>query len=247
MKLLAQLKTLKSVKLTKKQIAWIAVLLAVLIALIVLFLIGKNRGWFALFESKEQLREYVSSFGVWAPLAFFVLQFVQVIISPIPGGVTSFVGGLLFGFFYGSLLSFSAMALGSVCAFLLGRLFGRPLVERIASKQTVDKYFTTVTLRQRVLLILMFLFPFFPDDILCLIAGLSPMKLRSFTLIVLLTRPWGVLVASLIGANAIALPSWSWIAIGVVIVLVFILAMKYAPQIEERVRVWMEKKFKKVS
>ena len=43
--------------------------------------------------------------------------------------------------------------------FLLGRLFGRPLAERIAGKPAVEKYLKTVTLRQRVMLILMFLFP----------------------------------------------------------------------------------------
>ena len=247
MKLRALIESLKQIRLTKKQIIWIGILLAIVAALVALYLIGKNLGWFTLFESPKELRAYVMSFGVWAPLAFFTLQFIQVIISPIPGSVTSLVGGMLFGFFYGFLITFAAVFLGSICAFLLGKLFGRPLAERIAGKKAIDKYMTTVSSRQRVVLILMFLFPFFPDDLLCLVAGLTPLRLPSFALIVLLTRPWGLVVSSLIGAGTISLPFWIWIIIALATLIFFVLGTIYAPHIEERVRVWMERKYKKAS
>jgi len=247
MKLLDNLKNIKGIKLSKKQKVWIGVLLLIIAAITAVFLIGRQQGWFAILESEESLKEYVASFGVWAPLAFFVLQFFAVIISPIPSNVTSFVSGMVFGFFYGFLLTFTAVFLGSICAFLLGKFFGRPLVERIASKQTVEKYFNTVSLRQRVMLILMFLFPFFPDDLICMIAGLTSMRLSSFALIVLLTRPWGLVVSSFLGSNAISLPSWIWIVVASFTFIIIVLAIKYTPHIEERVRIWMEKKYNKTS
>ena len=119
---------------TKKQIVWLCVLVAVLGVLTALYFIGKSNGWFVLFENADSLRAYVASFGIWAPLVFFLLQFLQVIISPIPGSVTTLAGGLLFGFWNAFLISVVAVFLGSVVAFLLGKLFGRPLVERIAVK-----------------------------------------------------------------------------------------------------------------
>lgn len=245
MKFREYLQKIKAVKLTKQQIAWIFVLIAVIAAVAVLYLIGKDYGWFTVFESEESLRTYVESFGAWAPLAFFALQFLQVIFAPIPGAVTTVVGGMLFGFWKGLLLSISAVFFGSVCAFLLGRLFGRPLAERIASKETVEKYMSTVTLRQRVMLFLMFLLPFFPDDVICIIAGFSAMKLRTFMLIVLFSRPWGFAIFSFLGTNALSLPFWAWVIIGFLAVAIVILAMKYAPLIEERARVWLDKKYRK--
>ncbi len=230
-------------KMTKKQIVWIIVLCAIIAALVVLYCIGKNNGWFKLFEDKESLKEYVASFGVWAPLAFFVLQFIQVIISPIPGNITTLAGGVLFGFFYGFIISFAAVFLGSLGAFLLGKKFGRPLVERIAGKEIVEKYMDSVSSRQRILLILMFIFPFFPDDILCLIAGLSALNLPSFALILILTRPWGLLFSALVGSGLISVPPWLWITIGVIAIVFIVFAAKYAPLIEERTYNWLKKKF----
>ncbi len=232
-------------KITRKQIIWLIILITILAAVAILYYIGKNNGWFTLFESKENLQQYVASFGAWAPLAFFTLQFLQVIISPIPGSVTTLVGGVLFGFFPGFILSFGAVFLGSLGAFLLGKKFGRPLVERIAGKKIVEKYMDSVSSRQRILLILMFLLPFFPDDVLCLIAGLSALNLPSFALIMLCTRPWGLLFSALVGSGVISVPEWVWFVIAAVAIAALVLVSKYAPLIEERIHQWIKKTFQK--
>ncbi len=232
-------------KFTKKQIIWSVILVIIVAACIVLYYIGKGCGWFKFFESKEQIQEYVASYGALAPLAFFLLQFFQVILSPIPGNITTIAGGFLFGPLIAFAISTAAIFLGSISAFGLGKLFGRPLVEKIAGKKVVDKYMNTVSSRQRIVLILMFLLPFFPDDILCLIAGLSAMKFRSFALIMVLTRPWGILFSVFIGAQTFDIPDWGWVIIVTAAVVVFILSIKYAPVIEERIKSWLEKTFLK--
>ena len=71
-------------KLTKKQLIWLCVLLAILAVLVAFYYIGRSFGLFAIFESKENLQNYISSFGPMAPFIFFLIQFLQVIISPIP-------------------------------------------------------------------------------------------------------------------------------------------------------------------
>ncbi len=182
-------------KLEKKQIVLISVLVAVVGALVAVYYIGKSYGWFEFFESMEQIQNYVASFGPLAPLIFFAIQFLQVIISPIPGNITTIAGSVMFGFVNGFLISFAAVFLGSICAFLLGKKFGRPLVEKLVGKDKVDKYMVSVSSRQKIVLFLMFLFPFLPDDMLCLIAGLSAMKLRYFAVLILITRPFGLLLS----------------------------------------------------
>lgn len=238
---------LKAVKLNRQQWIWIGVLAVIVVAFIALYYVGQNLGWFQFFESRESVRDYVKSFGAWAPLAFFVLQFVQVIFSPIPGSVTTVAGGMLFGFFYGFLLSLAAIFLGSIAAFLLGKVFGRPLVEKIAGKSVVEKYTKSVSSRQRIVLIIMLLLPFFPDDLLCLVAGLSALRLPQFSLLVILTRPWGLLFSALVGSGLLHIPSWGWVVIGVAAVALFVLSLKYAPAMEERTRQWLDKLEKKLS
>lgn len=228
-------------KVTKKQIIWLSILIIVVTILVIVYYIGKSYGWFTLFESKENLQSYVSSFGALAPLIFFIIQFVQVIISPIPGSLTTVAGGMLFGFGYGFLISLVAVFLGSVCAFLLGKKFGRPLVERIAGKNQIEKYMSSVSSRQKIVLFLMFLMPFFPDDILCLVAGLSAMRLPYFSILMLVSRPWGLLFSALLGAGIITMPVWGWIIVVIVVVILLILSIKYAPQIEERTKHLIEK------
>ncbi|MFA5674967.1 MAG: TVP38/TMEM64 family protein [Christensenellales bacterium] len=245
MKLLEKIKKIKGVRLTKKQFIWLFVFILIIAAIVAFFCIGKSAGWFSIFESKEHLKQYVSSFGVLAPLAFFLLQFFQVVFAPIPGGVTTAVGGMLFGFVYGFIISIVSVILGSICAFYLGRWFGRPLVERIAGKQAVEKYLLTVSSRQRVMLFLMFLLPFFPDDLLCMVAGLSAMRIKTFFIIILFSRPWGFAIFAFLGSNALSLPFWVWIAIAVLAVIAVYIAIKYASQIEERARKSLEKLLKR--
>lgn len=237
---------LKGKKLSKQQWIWIGVLIFIVAGVIAIYYVGQSLGWFEFLESREAMREWIRGFGAWAPFAFFLLQFVQVIFSPIPGNLTTIAGGVMFGFFYGFLLSLGAILLGSIAAFLLGKAFGRPLVEKIAGKGLVEKYMKSVSSRQRVVLIMMFLLPFFPDDLLCLIAGLSAMRVPQFTLLMILTRPWGLLFSALAGAGLLNIPSWGWAIIGVVAIALFVLSLKYAPAIEERIKQWidvLERKF----
>lgn len=77
------------------------------------------------------------------------------------------------------------------------------------------------------------LFPFFPDDALCMLAGLTNIPLGRFVIIMALSRPWGLIVAALMGSGSIILPIWAWAVIGVAGLFIFYFAMKYSAQIEE--------------
>ena len=49
------------------------------------------------FSSKTRVSAYVSSFGPYAPFSFMGVQILQVLLAPIPGELTGFIGGYLFG------------------------------------------------------------------------------------------------------------------------------------------------------
>lgn len=225
----------KKFKLEKSQIWSGAVLLAMLIAVVVLYFIGKNNGWFSMFDSVEELQDFVSGYGVWAPLVFFFLQVIQVILAPIPGSVTTLFGGIFFGFWKAMLISVSAVFTGSILLFLMAKYLGRPLVTRMIGEKRVEKYLKDMSARQFWVLFMMFLMPFFPDDVLCLMAGLTAIKLPGFAIMVLVTRPWGLVFSALVGSGAITVPVWGWIIIGIFSAALLFISIRYPEKLEE----WM--------
>ena len=82
-------------------------------------------------------------------------------------------------------------------------------------------------------LTLAFLYPYFPVDVLCILAGLTDISFRRFALIVLLTRPWGLWVASALGGSSLNIPMWGLAALGAAGLAVFVLGMKYGDRVEQ--------------
>lgn len=229
---------MKKFKLNKSQIWSGAVLIAIIIASVVLYFVGRANGWMSMFDSVEDLQEYVSGFGAWAPLVFFGLQVIQVIIAPIPGSVTTLFGGLFFGFWPAMLISVTAVLTGSVILFFFAKYLGRPLVERMIGEQRVEKYMRNMSARQFWVLFMMFLMPFFPDDVLCLMAGLTAMRFPGFVLLVLATRPWGLVFSALVGSGVITIPIWGWVIIGLLSASLLYISIRHPEKLEE----WMSDK-----
>jgi len=216
----------------KRTLRLVLIWAGVVVLLVGIYFLMRELGLIEFFSSRERIRAWIEGFGIWAPVAFMVLQIAQVIIAPIPGNVTTIVGGVLFGFWVSVVISMVAIFIGSMICFWLAKKYGRPLVVKLVKEETVDKYLTEMSSRQRIALILIFLFPFFPDDTICLIAGLTPMKAHEFMWLVLLTRPFGTIGSSLLGASVISIPIWGWAIIVVASAGIFAVAMKYGPQIE---------------
>lgn len=221
-------------KIDRKKIGAGIALVAIIAAGLVGYIWLKSQGLLAIFSSTDELQAYVQGFGPAAPAVFFLLQFAQVIISPIPGNVTTLAGGALFGFWKAFLLSAGAVIAGSMAAFGLARAFGRPLVVRLVGEKAVTRYVDTLASRQRLLLILFFLLPFFPDDALCLIAGLTGMGWVFFTVVLVLTRPWGLIFSALVGSGAITLPIWGWALIGAASLALLVASAKWGSRWEEK-------------
>lgn len=195
-----------------------------------------------IFSSTEEMRSFVENFGATAPIIFFLLQTLQIIAAPIPGNVTALVGGALFGFWKSFLITVAALAVGSSIAFMLVRLYGRPLVERFVKPAIIDKYLDNGSKKYSLYLFLLFLIPFFPDDALCFIAGLTGISYKAFILIVIIARPPGLAFSSLVGSGAISIPWWGWTLIGITSAAFIFCSVKYGEKIEN----WLIGRIKKV-
>lgn len=208
----------------------VLIVLAVAAAALVLY----QRGWLERIGSVEELRALIDEAGAFAGVVYFLLQLLTVIIAPIPSNVTMMAGALALGFWQAMLLGIAAIWAGSMLMFLLARRLGQRAVQGFIDRTVMEKYLPVIEEKQDVFLFLTLLFPFFPDDMLCILAGLTSMPTGRFALIMLLARPWGLVFAALLGSGALSLPPWGWAVLVIVLAVIFVLAMKYSRQIEER-------------
>ena len=155
-----------------------------------------------LYQDHQEFKKVISSFGAYAPLAYILLQVLQVVIAPIPGGAIEFLGGVLFGVKAGFIYSMIGLLIGSWIAFSLARIFEKIAVEKFVSEQTRKKFDYLVEHEGVILSFILFLLPGFPKDALCYILGLTPMHLGIFLIISTIGRIPGTLIATLQGAKA---------------------------------------------
>ncbi len=155
-----------------------------------------------LLHDRHQLKVTIRSFGPYSPLAYILLQIIQVIVAPIPGGAIEFLGGYLFGVWAGFLYSMIGLILGSWIAFSLARLFEKLAVEKFVSPQTIKRFDYLIGHEGAILSFLLFLIPGFPKDALCYLLGLTPMHTGIFLVISTIGRVPGTLMAVLQGAKA---------------------------------------------
>lgn len=217
-------------------------------ALFLLYLL-KISGFFDKIKSVEEFRNYIQSFGSFAVIIFIALQFLQVVVLPIPSFITVGAGVLLFGPFRGSVYSCIGIISGSLAAFFIGRIFGYKVASWLVGKEDLDKGLRAVKGKDRVVLTFMFIFPFFPDDLLCFVAGITTMSAWYFVGMIFVARVFSVFVASYSMNNSIIpFNTWwgivLWVLLFALTVALTVLIYKKGDEIE---RIFKRKKRKKQS
>ena len=227
--------------LSKKGV-WHKTLISVF-ALVLFFLtvclVLQRTGFFDVVNTPESLQQYLEKTGAWMPIAYTLLQFLQVVLLPIPSVVSTLVGVALFGAFWATLYSLIGILLGSVAAFLIGRKFGYKAVDWMVGEETLIKWQKKLKGKDQLFLTLAFILPLFPDDILCFVAGLSTMSMRYFLIVILLSRAVGI-AATCYSIDFIPLNTWWGIALwGMICVsgtLSFIFIYKNIDKIQAKIR-----------
>ncbi|MBI3454817.1 MAG: TVP38/TMEM64 family protein [Candidatus Rokubacteria bacterium] len=154
-----------------------------------------------LYADQEFLRERLQAWGPWAPLVFIIVQALQVVIAPVPGEVTGFLGGFVFGQWLGFVYSMLGLTAGSVLAFGVGRWLGAAFVHRVVHREVWERLGFIVEAEGAVLCFVLYLIPGFPKDILCYLFGLSPMPFWVFAVTATLGRIPGTWVLAAQGAR----------------------------------------------
>lgn len=192
---------------------------------------------YQLIVDREKIEAIIMASGPWAPLVFMSVQLVQVILAPIPGEATGFIGGYLFGAAKGFLYSSISLALGSLVNFAIGRFLGKRFVRRVIPQAKRRRMDQMVTHNGALVILLLFIFPGFPKDYLCLFLGITAMPLKLFTLMATFGRMPGTLMLSLQGAMLFE----RMYGLFVIILGVCAIGMLLAYRFRERLFAWIEK------
>jgi len=194
-------------------------------------------GAYQLFADRDKITDFISAFGVNAPLAFVGVQILQVLLAPIPGEASGFIGGYLFGVLPGLLYSSIGLAIGSWLNFAIGRFLGKRYIRKLIPSVQLEKMDRLVKRQGVIALFVLFLFPGFPKDYLCYFLGISAMSTKVFLILAAFGRIPGTLLLSLQGAFLFD-KMYAWFAL--VMAACLFLAL-WAYRCRERLYAWLEK------
>lgn len=156
--------------------------------------------WGQKFSSVEDLQNYMKGFGIAAPLVLTFFQAFQVVVPVLPGYLGCAAGAVAFGSMTGFWCNYIGISTGSIAAYYLARKFGVALVLAMFSQKQYDKWRTRVEKSRSYdwFLFVATLLPLFPDDFLCYLSGLLEMDSRKFIWIIILGKPWCILMYSIV-------------------------------------------------
>ncbi len=171
------------------------------------------------------VRDFILSFGVWAPIVSALLMILQALAAPLPAFVIGFANGLAFGAFWGGMLSLVSATAAAALSFGLARALGRAAVQGLIGKaglESADRWFE----RHGVYAVLVArLVPIVSFDVISYAAGLTRMGFWGFLGATVLGMAPATFLYSYLGEQA---PQYVWVlllAFGVVIMVAVIGAL----------------------
>jgi uncharacterized membrane protein YdjX (TVP38/TMEM64 family) len=154
------------------------------------------------------LREYLLSFGVWAPVVSLLLMVLQALVAPVPAFFITFANGLAFGLFWGWLLSVAGHALAAAVCFWIARGVGRGPVEALVGRlglETADRWFAKWGTKG---ILLTRLVPLVSFDAVSYAAGLTRIGFGRFIVATTIGTAPQALVYVYLGQKA---PQYAWV------------------------------------
>lgn len=169
-------------------------------------------------DNLEGLRQVVDN-SFWGVLVFCLILIAQVIF--LPAGTLAFTASAVVLFespVKAWLICWLSLVVGSWIMFWLGRIFGSKILKWIVGSEKAEKYATYLG-KAKFVLPLILLVPVFPDDIVCLGAGLSNVNPFYFMTVIFLTRGIDNFCTVFVGASMLKS------TIGIILLVIFVIAM----------------------
>ena len=159
-------------------------------------------------EGQLEFKNQVADMGILGYLALFGLQFAQIFLIVIPGEPIEILAGMCYGGVGGLIfITISAFIITTIVFFAV-RKWGRKFVYSFCSKERIDKIENSKLFKNprkiEWIMLILFLIPGTPKDLLVYIAGLLPLKPLRFIIISTFARLPSVISSTFAGDSLVA-------------------------------------------
>lgn len=156
-------------------------------------------------EGQIAFKEKVENSGILGMLSLFGLQVAQIFLIIVPGEPIEILAGMCYGSLWGTVFIMVSAFIISTTIFLLVRKFGRKFVYDFCDKSKVEKIENSKVFQNpkkiEFIMLILFLIPGTPKDLLVYVAGLLPIKPLKFIIISTFARFPSVITSTLAGEN----------------------------------------------
>ena len=156
-------------------------------------------------EGQIAFKEKVENSGIFGLLSLFGLQVAQIFLIIVPGEPIEILAGMCYGSLWGTVFIMVSAFIISTTIFLLVRKFGRKFVYDFCDKSKVEKIENSKVFQNpkkiEFIMLILFLIPGTPKDLLVYVAGLLPIKPLKFIIISTFARFPSVITSTLAGEN----------------------------------------------
>jgi uncharacterized membrane protein YdjX (TVP38/TMEM64 family) len=168
------------------------------------------------------LAEYLRSFGAWGIVITLVLFVIMTFTIVFPFMILSGAAGIVYGLFWGTIISWSGEVIGAIVMFVFARYFFRSLfecwIENSKYLKQVDEYSQSNGFKA---LLLARLLPLAPSGIITAVAAISKISFRDFLLATVIGKLPPVVIKVLLGHD-LAFAGENMLRLAGVIVLVVV-------------------------
>lgn len=158
-------------------------------------------------EGRMNFKEEIDSLGIYGILVLAGLQLAQIVLIILPGEPLEILAGMCYGVIGGTIFICSTVFVSTTIIFLLVRKFGKKFIYEFFNKEKIDKIENSKVFRNpkiiEYLMVLLFLIPGTPKDLLVYIGGLLPIKPLRFILISTFARIPSVISSTIVGSNVV--------------------------------------------
>ena len=163
-------------------------------------------------EGRIAFKAKLDSLGAGKLWVLCALQLLQILLVVIPGEPLEVMAGMCFGTFWGTVFILGTVFVTTTIVFVLVRKFGKSYVEHFFKKEKLEKIenskFYKDSKNIELIMVILFLIPGTPKDLLVYIGGLLPIKARRFILISTFARFPSVISSTMVGSSILKGNIW---------------------------------------
>ncbi len=156
-------------------------------------------------EGKIELKEKIESLGVLGIVVLFALQVAQIFLFIIPGEPIEILAGMCYGSIGGCVFIMLSSAIISAIIFILVRKYGRKFIYSFCKKEKIEKFENSKLFKNErrieIIILILFLLPGTPKDLLVYIGALLPIPAMKFIVISTISRIPSIISSTIVGAN----------------------------------------------